>query len=73
MSQVSVLGIDLAKQLFHVVGEESVIFCPFARAPSKARPCQPGVDPGSGSPGQAPDTECCMAEGHDGHEAYTGS
>jgi hypothetical protein len=30
MSQVSVLGIDLAKQLFPVVGEESIVFCPFA-------------------------------------------
>jgi hypothetical protein len=42
-------------------------------APSKARPCRPGAGPGSGSLGQAPDTECCVAEGNDGCEAYTGS
>jgi hypothetical protein len=39
-------------------------------APSPARPGQPGVDLGSGSPGQAPATACCMADGHDGHAAY---
>jgi hypothetical protein len=49
------------------------VFRSIARGPSKARPCQPGGGPGSESPGQAPDTECCMAEGHDRHEAYTGS
>jgi hypothetical protein len=41
-------------------------------APSKARRCQPGVEPGPGSLGQAPGTECCVASGNAGGEAYTG-
>jgi hypothetical protein len=28
---ISVLGIDIAKRVFHVVGEERVVFCPFAK------------------------------------------
>ena len=41
-------------------------------APSKARRCQPGEEPGPGSLGQAPGTTCCVAIGNAGGEAYTG-
>jgi len=59
MSQVSVLGIDLAKQLFHVVGEESVVFCPFAKqSPISRRVKKPKtisflafLDPPTSAPG----------------------
>ena len=44
----------------------------FVGAPSEARLCQLGAEPSLGSPGEAPSTECCVGEGNDVDEAYTG-
>jgi hypothetical protein len=41
-------------------------------APSEARLCQLGAEPSLGSPGEAPSTKCCVGEGNDVDEAYTG-
>ena len=46
--------------------------CSTASAPSKARLCQSGAGPDPGSPGQIPGTACCVGEGNDTDEAYTG-
>ena len=54
------------------VYQRCVVFCTLASAPSKARLCQSGVGPDPGSPGQTPGTACCVVEGNDNGEAYTG-
>ena len=43
-----------------------------ASAPSEARLCQSGAGPDPGSLGQTPGTACCVVEGNDNGEAYTG-
>lgn len=43
-----------------------------ASAPSEARLCQSGAGPDPGSPGQTSGTACCVVEGNDNGEAYTG-
>ena len=43
-----------------------------ASAPSQARLCQSGAGPDPGSLGQIPGTACCVVEGNDNGEAYTG-
>jgi transposase len=55
-----------------LVGWDRTGWCLFARAPSEARLCQPGADPGPGSRGEAPGTECCVGDGNGADEAYTG-
>lgn len=49
----------------------STLFCTTS-APSEARLCRWGESPHSGSPGKAPDIECCVGLGNDVNEAYTG-
>src|SRR5262245_40784829 len=66
------LPANLHKLQSRTSDEETVVLCPVASAPSKARLCQLGAGPGPGSLGQAPGTKWCVAEGNDGCEAYTG-
>ena len=49
-----------------------VVFSPFASAPSFARRCQLGEEPGTEGLGQASGTECCVGSGNADGEAYTG-
>src|SRR5215510_11242937 len=73
VSRLRVVIADTYKSLCSKGQFLSVRYFSIPSAPSKARLCQSGVGPAPGSPGQAPGTECCVASGNAGGEAYTGS